>query len=44
MFQRNQKGFLRKLKEDGAHDERMPNMGNFVEFWEGIWEKKENTT
>ena len=43
MFQRDQKGFFRKLGEDGAHEERMPNIGSFVEFWGGIWEKKENT-
>ena len=43
MFQLHQKGFFRKLGDDGAHQGRMPNIETFVEFWGGIWEKRENT-
>ena len=43
MFQHDQKGFFRKLGDDGAHEGRMPNIETFVEFWGGIWEKRENT-
>ena len=43
MFQRDQKGFFRTLEEDDAHEEEMPEMENFVEFWGGIWKRGEKT-
>ena len=42
MFQCDQKGFTRKLGEDGAHEGRMPNIDSFLEYMGGIWEKKDN--
>ena len=43
MFQRDQKGFFRTLEEEQPHEEEMPGMEKFVEFWGGIWEREERT-
>ena len=43
MFQRDQKGFFRTLEEDGIREGEMPEMDKFVDFWGGIWERKERT-
>ena len=43
MFLRHQKGFFRTLKEEETHEEKMPEMEKFVEFWGGIWEREERT-
>ena len=40
MFQRHQKGFFRTLEGEEAHEEEMPEMQKFVEFWGGIWERE----
>ena len=39
----DQKGFFRTLEEDGTQDGEMPEMDKFVDFWGGIWERKERT-
>ena len=45
MFQRDQKGLFRTLKEEETHEGEMAEMEKFVEFWGGIWkEKKERQT
>ena len=43
MFQRDQKGFFRTLEEDGTREGEMQEMNKFVDFWGGIWERKERT-
>ena len=43
MFQRDQKGFYRMLKEEEAHEGEMLEMEKFVEFWGGIWEREGRT-
>ena len=40
MFQRDQKGFFRKLEGEEAHEREMPKIEKFVEFWGGIWERE----
>ena len=42
-FQRDQKGFFRKLEGEEAHEGEMPEMEKFVEFWGGIWDREERT-
>ena len=41
MFQHDQKGFFWTLEEDGTREGEMPEMDKFVDFWGGIWERKE---
>ena len=41
MFQQDQKEFFRTLEGEEAHEGKMPGMEKFVEFWGGIWERKE---
>ena len=41
MFQQDQKGFFRTLEENEVHEGKIPEMEKFVEFWGGIWERKE---
>ena len=43
MFQRDQKGFFRTLDENGTREGEMPEMDKSVDFWGGIWERKERT-
>ena len=43
MFQQDQKGFFLTLEEDGTREREMPEMDKFVDFWGGIWERKERT-
>ena len=42
-FQHDQKGFFWTLEEDGTQEGEMPEMDKFVDFWGGIWERKERT-
>ena len=44
MFLQTQKGFFRTLEEEETHEEGMPEMEKFVDFWGGIWEKEERTS
>ena len=41
MFQQDQKEFFRTLEGEEGHEGEMPGMEKFVEFWGGIWERKE---
>ena len=43
MFQRDQRGFFRKLEENVVHEGEMSEMEKFVEFWGGIKEREEMT-
>ena len=43
MFQLDQKEFFRTLEEDGTREGEMPEMDKFLDFWGGIWERKERT-
>ena len=44
MFQKNQRAFFRKLEEKSNQKGQMPEMDKFIEFWGGIWERRENTS
>ena len=43
MFQKDQRAFFRKLEEKSNPKGQIPEMDKFIEFWGGIWERKENT-
>ena len=43
MFQKDQRVFFRKLEEKSNRKGQMPEMDKFIEFWGGIWERRENT-
>ena len=43
MLQKDQRAFFRKLEEKRNRKGQMPEMGKFIEFWGGIWERRENT-
>ena len=40
-LQHDQKGFFWTLEEDGTREGEMPEMDKFVDFWGGIWKRKE---
>ena len=42
MFQKDQGAFFRKLEEKSNRKGQMPEMDKFIEFWGGIWERREN--
>ena len=43
MFQNDQRAFFRKLEEKRNRKGQMPEMDKFIEFWGGIWERREDT-
>ena len=43
IFERDQKSFFRKIESSTSHEEQIPEIEKFVEFWGDIWEKEERT-
>ena len=43
MYQRDQRSFFKRLEDTEAQEGSMPGMEKFVEFWGGIWERRERT-
>ena len=43
MFQKDQRAFFRKLEKKSNRKGHMPEMDKFIEFWGGIWKRRENT-
>ena len=43
MYQLDQKSFFKKLEGTEVREGKIPEMEKFVEYWGGIWERKERT-
>ena len=43
MCRKDQKAFFRKFKKKSNQNRHMPEMDKFIEFWGGVWKRRENT-
>ena len=42
IFERDQKDFFKRIEDSTEYEEAMPEMGKFVKFLGGIWEKDDH--